>query len=354
MSKKNLQNKNSSRKILLLGFLSVLILGLAGVYLIRQNTDLSEVLGTSATYQGVKPRPGYIEPDFVACPAGSQEVGRFEGFLRQDAYPRTHSYSFSIDYEAIINIQGLVKEGHPELDCTGTELGHCQWQYLEEFSMQIEGETIGQYLDKGAVDEWFTVSNWKTSAALPAGNYQAVTTHSHINNAPTAESVDYKLTACAEEVIAAPEPPEEGVSVEPDTEANSTPEEEVASESDVELDQVPEEDSASEPVSDESGFDSIGGSTNPTTPESTQQDGAKVANLPVPAPNSIQTPSGLPSTAGNELSASSETDSNINVPLPVTGGHSTYIAFSALVSSLVLIFAGSFLLAREYLYQINK
>ncbi|MFP4438636.1 MAG: choice-of-anchor A family protein, partial [Chloroflexaceae bacterium] len=162
----------------------------------------------TATQEPTATPETYVEPEFLACPAGLEEVGTFADYVRRDKAPKSHTYDLNLDSDAMITVVGLVKEGHPEVGCPGGS--RCeQGQMQEEFDLAINGEVIGAYTDQGNVDAWFEIGPWETEAVVPMDSDEMVTTHLHINDGRGAESVDYKLTVCAEPVetpTATPEP----------------------------------------------------------------------------------------------------------------------------------------------------
>ncbi|MEM8529629.1 MAG: choice-of-anchor A family protein [Chloroflexota bacterium] len=142
------------------------------------------------------PEP-YEEPEFPACPANTEQLGTLADMLRRDRSPKTHNYQFNVPFDSQITVLGHVKEGHPERGCPGGR--NCgQGQMYEEFNVAVNDEVIGEYLDKGNVDDWFSVGPWVTQAIVPSGKVDIVT--AHLLEGSGAQSVDYKLTVCAEPI----------------------------------------------------------------------------------------------------------------------------------------------------------
>ncbi len=138
------------------------------------------------------------EPNYIACPPGTQEITRVSGMLLENMEPRTKTYTLNLPEDSKISVVGYAKEGHPE-DCPSGPSCH-QGQMYEEFTAAVNGTVFGEYTDHGAdLDAWINIGGpWETSSIIPKGTAEFKLAHKMRNPDKTEpESVDYKLTVCA-------------------------------------------------------------------------------------------------------------------------------------------------------------
>ncbi|MFW5719681.1 MAG: hypothetical protein ACOCXT_01480 [Candidatus Dojkabacteria bacterium] len=203
MNQKKRRKQNKTLYLTVVG-LAIAAVGLiAGSLLVLfMNADEDQyknVLGTD-----------YVEPDFLECPDGWGAVAYADGFLRRDKEPKSETYDFELDYDSNIMIIGHVKEGHPEDGCDDgpdddSNPSCDQDQGHEEFEAIIEGVSIGEYEDEGeGIDSWFTIDPWETGFTVGAGDNEVK--FEHKGEGEGAQSVDYKLTICAQHVETSPTP----------------------------------------------------------------------------------------------------------------------------------------------------
>lgn len=139
------------------------------------------------------PAPIRIEPDYIPCEAGSDQVLQVNGTVRRDWEPqRQFEYTFQAPAQSVIEVLGYAKEGHPERGCPGgTNCGDVQLH--EEFTVSVNAEPIGTYRDRGDIHEWVNFGVWKSSP-VPPGQQTLVVRH--LGDGAGAQSVDFKLTIC--------------------------------------------------------------------------------------------------------------------------------------------------------------
>jgi hypothetical protein len=133
-------------------------------------------------------------PDFPACPAGLEQLGTYDDYVRRDTAPTSHSYPFDISENGEVLLTGWVEEGHPDLGCPGHP--DCDdIQYHEDIIFEIDGGTLDIYEDEEhGPDEnaWYFFGPMNTT--LLAGSHTL--TFRHTMDGDTAESVRYRYTLC--------------------------------------------------------------------------------------------------------------------------------------------------------------
>ncbi len=142
------------------------------------------------------------EPVSPTCPDGYYLIGNYDDRLRADSAPMSHTYSFHLDCNADLIVDGFAKEGHPEnTNCTpfvGSEPSCNQHQDYESFEVDLDGTIFGNYTDYvGAPDvenAWFDAGPWTTIAS--DGDHNLTFTHS-ADGTTGIQSVDYKISVCA-------------------------------------------------------------------------------------------------------------------------------------------------------------
>lgn len=132
-------------------------------------------------------------PEFAACPAGWEELARYEGRLRSTG-PTTLEQRFTLDRPARVALVGYAQEGHPEVGCPGNP--ECeQGQAHESFQAAVAGRTIGVYRDTGPdVNAWVPAGPWATRELLNPGSHTVRFTHLQEGSGP--QSVIYRMTMC--------------------------------------------------------------------------------------------------------------------------------------------------------------
>ncbi len=203
MNQKKRRKQNKTLYLTVVG-LAIAAVGLitGSLLVLFMNADedqYNNVLGTD-----------YVEPDFLECPDGWEAVAYADGYLRRDKEPKSETYDFELDYDSNIMIIGHVKEGHPEDGCDDgpdddSNPSCDQDQGNEEFEAIIEGVSIGEYEDEGeGIDSWFTIDPWETGFTVGAGDNEVK--FEHKGEGEGAQSIDYKLTICAQPVETSPTP----------------------------------------------------------------------------------------------------------------------------------------------------
>lgn len=161
--------------------------------------------GTRTT-AAVTPTP-YSEPAFPACPANYEKLGEFSGNLFADRSPMTltHDINLSKKTDELL-IKGYVTEGHPEARCPSDDPNSLcnQPQSQEEFKLEIDGDEIYRYADKGpGVNLTSSTGDIKVTN-LAQGTKKLIASHLHPKSETfkpkTAESVAYKISVCAKYV----------------------------------------------------------------------------------------------------------------------------------------------------------
>jgi hypothetical protein len=158
-------------------------------------------------------QPPYTPPAFPECPDGYDLIGQFEGELFAKivaGYNGVLSITeeFTLPCDADLVVLGFSKEGHPELGCdsvpvVGDPLACTQTQDLEEYDVDVDGGTIGGYDDNqgagGVENAWFENEEWETTAS--AGGHNMTFTHRYASQNVGVQSVDYRVSLCAECVV---------------------------------------------------------------------------------------------------------------------------------------------------------
>ncbi|NTU80330.1 MAG: hypothetical protein HGA45_13300 [Chloroflexales bacterium] len=106
-----------------------------------------------------------------------------------------------LDQWATILIDGYAKEGHPEWGCAdNAPCNNVEEQDKEEFKVFVDQEEIGHYIDQGPLrNAWLPSGLWQTRGAYAPGDHQITVQHFYVESPDMkAQSVDYKLSVCAE------------------------------------------------------------------------------------------------------------------------------------------------------------